>query len=132
MKQIDKLAWIELKDKAILMTKSFGKDTFYIPGGKREIGETDEQALIREIDEELSVSIDKKTLNFIGKFEAQAHGQPDGVTVKMTCYTGEYTGELKTSSEIEAMTWYKYADKAKVGPVDKLIFDYLYQNKLLD
>ena len=55
MKIIDKLAWIELKDKSILSTKSYGKDKYYIPGGKREIGETDEQALIREINEELSV-----------------------------------------------------------------------------
>jgi 8-oxo-dGTP pyrophosphatase MutT (NUDIX family) len=47
MKQIDKLAWIELTGKTILLTKSYGKDVFYIPGGKRDIGETDEQALLR-------------------------------------------------------------------------------------
>lgn len=131
-KQIDKLAWIELQDKSILMTKSHNKDIFYIPGGKREIGETDEQALIREVYEELSVSIDKNTLNFIGTFEAQAHGHAEGITVKMTCFSGEYSGQLQASSEIEAIEWYKYADKNKVGPVDKLIFDYLYQNNLLD
>ena len=38
MKSIDKLAWIELQNKSILSTKSFGKDKFYIPGGKREKG----------------------------------------------------------------------------------------------
>lgn len=132
MKQIDKLAWIEIKDKTILLTKSYGKDVFYIPGGKREIGESDEQALLREISEELTVAIDKTTLTPIGVFEAQAHGQLEGVTVKMTCYSGDYSGELKASSEIEAITWYKYADKDKVAGVDKLIFDYLYQNNLLD
>jgi 8-oxo-dGTP diphosphatase len=132
MKQIDKLAWIELQNKSILMTKSHGKDVFYIPGGKREAGETDEQALIREIREELTVSIDKNTLKFVGVFEAQAHGHLAGTTVKMTCYSGEYLGEIKASSEIEEITWYKYADKDKVAWVDKLIFDYLYENKLLD
>lgn len=132
MKQIDKLAWIEIKNKAILMTKSYGKEIFYIPGGKREPGETDEQALFREIYEELTVSIDKDSLNYLGIFEAKAHGQPEGTTVKMTCCSGEYSGELKESSEIEAITWYTYADKEKVGWVDKLIFDYLYQHNLLD
>ena len=132
MKQIDKLAWIELKDKSILMTKSKGKEISYIPGGKREIGETDEQALLREIYEELSVSIDESTLKYIGIFEAQAHGHLEGTTVKMTCYSGDYVGQLKASSEIEKIKWYKYADKDKVGWVDKLIFDYLYQNDLLD
>lgn len=131
MRQIDKLAWIEIKDKAILMTKSYGKDVFYIPGGKREIGETDEQALLREIYEELNVSIDAKTLNFIGVFEAQAHGHPEGTTVKMTCYSGEYSGQLRVSSEIEEISWYQYSDKEKVAWVDKLIFDHLHQNGLL-
>jgi 8-oxo-dGTP diphosphatase len=132
MKQIDKLAWIELQDKSILMTKSYGKDVFYIPGGKREAGETDEQALIREIQEELTGYIDKSTLKFIGVFEAQAHGHPEGIAVKMTCYSGEYSGKIKASSEIEEITWYKYADKDKVAWVDKLIFDHLYENNLLD
>ncbi|WP_254448461.1 NUDIX hydrolase [Spirosoma rhododendri] len=113
MKQIDKLAWIELKDKTVLLTKSYGKDVFYIPGGKRDAGETDEQVLLREIREELTVSIDERTLQYIGIFEAQAHGQPKGVTVKMTCYSGEYHGQLKASSEIEEIAWFTYADKTK-------------------
>jgi 8-oxo-dGTP diphosphatase len=132
MNLIDKLAWIEIKDNAILLTKSYGKDKFYIPGGKREIGETDEQALIREIEEELSVIVDSSFLKFIGIFEAQAHGQPEGVFVRMTCYAGDYKGVLKANSEIEAITWFTYADKDKVVGVDKLIFDHLKENGLLD
>jgi 8-oxo-dGTP diphosphatase len=131
MKQIDKLAWIEIQNNGILMTKSFGKEIFYIPGGKREIGETNEQALLREIEEELTVSLDAKTLDFIGVFEAAAHGQSEGITVKMTCYSGKYTGTIKANAEIAAIDWYNYADRAKVGPVDKIIFDYLYQNNFL-
>jgi 8-oxo-dGTP diphosphatase len=131
MHPIDKLAWIEIKDNAILLTKSYGKDKFYIPGGKREKDETDEKALIREIHEELSVTVDKNTLEFIGIFEAQAHGHPEGVIVKMTCYTGAYLGELSASSEIEEMRWFTYAEKDQVVGVDKLIFDHLNRNGLL-
>ncbi len=132
MKTIDKLAWIEIKNKSILSTKTYGKDKYYIPGGKREIGETDQQALLREIYEELNVTIDKNTLTYIGVFEAQAHGHTEGVSVKMTCYSGNYSGQLKASSEIEEIVWLKYADKAKISAVDKLIFDYLKKNDLLD
>lgn len=131
-KMIDKLAWIELKNKSILSTKSFGKDKYYIPGGKRESGETDEQALIREINEELSVTIDSKTLRYMGTFEAQAHSHAEGIIVKMTCYSGEYSGELKASAEIEEMKWLTYADKDIISEVDKLIFDRLYDDNLLD
>ncbi|WP_160136048.1 NUDIX hydrolase [Chryseobacterium sp. c4a] len=131
-KIIDKLAWIELKNKSILSTKSYGKDKYYIPGGKREDGETDEQALIREISEELSVTIDPKTLNYVGTFEAQAHSHAEGILVKMTCYSGEYSGELQANSEIEEVKWLRYSDKDKISEVDKIIFDYLHNNNLLD
>ena len=132
MKVIDKLAWIELQNQSILSTKSYGKDKFYIPGGKREGGETDEQALLREIEEELSVKLQAETLNYIGTFEAQAHGHPEGVMVKMTCYAGKYVGDLKPSAEIEEIQWLKYTDQDKIAEVDKLIFDYLREKGLLD
>jgi 8-oxo-dGTP diphosphatase len=132
MSFIDKLAWIEIQDNRILLTQSYGKDKYYIPGGKRERAETDEQALIREIQEELTVVIAKSTLRFIGIFEAQAHGQPEGVLVKMTCYAGSYQGELKASAEIEKIKWFSYADKDQVVGVDKLIFDHLKQYGLLN
>jgi 8-oxo-dGTP pyrophosphatase MutT (NUDIX family) len=43
MKEIDKIA-IEIQQGKILSTKSKGKK-YYIPGGKRESGESDEQTL---------------------------------------------------------------------------------------
>ncbi|MFA0122432.1 NUDIX hydrolase, partial [Vibrio sp. 10N.261.48.A2] len=43
-KVIDKLAWIFIKDGKLLMVRSKGKELFYLPGGKREAGESDEQA----------------------------------------------------------------------------------------
>lgn len=84
---IDKLAWIYVKDGKILSTRSAGKDMWYIPGGKREGNETDEQALVREIREELSVDLTPETMRHYGTFEAQAHGKPEGTIVRMTCYT---------------------------------------------
>lgn len=132
MKLIDKLAWIQIKDQAVLLTKSYGKDKFYIPGGKRELGETDEEALVREIQEELSVTIETDTLKFMGVFEAQAHGEPQGVLVRMTCYSGHYSGQLQPSSEIEALDWFTYADRDKLVGVDVLILDHLKTHSLLD
>jgi 8-oxo-dGTP diphosphatase len=132
MKLIDKLAWIEIKDKSILSTRTYGKDKYYIPGGKRELGETDEQALCREIKEELSIDLKNDTIKFIGVFQAQAHGHPTGTRVKMTCYRAAYTGQIKANSEIEEIKWLNYADKDKISEVDKLIFDALNKDGLLD
>jgi 8-oxo-dGTP diphosphatase len=132
MRLIDKLAWIHINNKTILSTRSYGKDKYYIPGGKREQGESDVQALVREIKEELSVDLNIGTLQFLGEFQAQAHGHPVGTIVKMTCYTGDYTGELLPDSEIEEIVWLTTADKDKIADVDKLIFDFLKENSLID
>jgi hypothetical protein len=40
-KEIDKIALIEIQEGSILSTRSKGKTKFYIPGGKREKGESD-------------------------------------------------------------------------------------------
>jgi len=57
-------------------------------------------------------------------FEAEVHGHA-GVVVRMTCYTADYTGTLKASSEIEEIAWLGYSDRDRVSAVDKLIFDHL-------
>jgi len=39
------------------------------------------------------------------------------------CYTGEYSGTLAASSEIDELAWFGYADRPRVPPVDQLLFD---------
>lgn len=132
MKTIDKIAWIEIKSRKVLVAKSFGKDNFYLPGGKREEGETDVQTLIREISEELSVQLKEDTVQFVDIFEAQADEKPDGILVKMTCFTADYSGELKENAEIESLSWLTSKDQDKISEVSKLIFTRLKQQDLID
>ena len=127
MKEIDKIAFIEIQEGKILSTKSKGKTTYYIPGGKREPGESDEQTLIREISEELSVDVTPHTAEYIGTFSAQSDGEKEGITVIMTCYKAKYTGVLKARSEIEELTWLNYSDLDIISEVDKKIFLFLHQ-----
>lgn len=131
MKQIDKIALIYLKNNKILSTLSKGKDTYYLPGGKREGNETDEETLLRECKEELTISIKKDTIKYYGTFEAQAHGKAEGITVKMTCYMADFDGALQASSEIQEIKWLSYQDLDKISPVDKLIFEDLHQKGVL-
>lgn len=133
MTLIDKLAWIYIKDRKILSTQSEGKNAWYIPGGKREGEETDSEALIREVKEELTVNLVPETIKYLGTFKAQAHGKAEGIIVQMTCYTADYKGELTPAAEIEKMAWLTSStDPATLSPVDRIIFAYLRDHNLID
>jgi 8-oxo-dGTP diphosphatase len=121
---IDTVAWVRVEHGRILCARPRGKDIFYIPGGKREGGESDLEALHREITEELTVTLLPGTVRHVGTYEAaQPDGQPDRVIVRMSCYTGDYSGTLTPSSEIAEFAWFGYADRPRVPPVDQLLFD---------
>jgi 8-oxo-dGTP pyrophosphatase MutT (NUDIX family) len=123
---IDKVAWIRLRDGAVLSSRSRGRDVYYLPGGKREPGETDIDTLVREIREELSVTILADTAEHVGTFQARAHGHPAGTVVRMTCYTADFRGVLQPDSEIEEIVWLTHADRHRVSPVDQIIFAHLH------
>jgi 8-oxo-dGTP pyrophosphatase MutT (NUDIX family) len=120
---IDTVAWVRIEGGRILCARPRGKDVFYIPGGKREGAESDLETLVREIEEELTVLLDPATVAHAGTYEAPVPGLPHGTTVRMACYTADYHGELRPSSEIDEVAWFSYADRGLVPPVDQLLFD---------
>ncbi|MGW1974971.1 NUDIX hydrolase [Streptomyces sp. NPDC001889] len=120
---IDTVAWVRVEGGRILCARPRGKDVFYIPGGKREGAESDLETLLREVAEELTVSIVPATVAHVGTYEARDEKLTGGAVVRMSCYTGEYRGSLVASAEIEEMAWFSYADRALVPPVDQLLFD---------
>ncbi len=74
---IDKVAWVRIEDGRVLCARSRGKDVYYLPGGKREPGESDLRTLVREITEEAGVLLRAETVSPLGTFEAQADGRAE-------------------------------------------------------
>lgn len=132
MEIIDKLGWIYIKDKKLLGACSKKKNVYYVPGGKREEGETDKEALTREIKEELDVELIPESLKFINRFKAQAHGKPEGVILQMTCYSGNFKGEINPSSEIKKVAWLTHKDREGATLMFKLILDWLKEKDLIE
>jgi 8-oxo-dGTP pyrophosphatase MutT (NUDIX family) len=132
-KTIDKLALIYIKDQRVLSVRSKGNAAYYIPGGKRKGKETDQEALIREVKEELNVDLIKKTIKHFKDFETQAHNKLKGVIVKMSCYTAKFKGEPKASNKIEEVVYLKhnYRYEQNCPPVGKLVLDYLKNKNLI-
>jgi ADP-ribose pyrophosphatase YjhB (NUDIX family) len=124
---IDKLGWILVEDRKVLCVRSKGEVLFYIPGGKREKGESDLMALSREIRKDLQVTLKPESFLFLGSFEAQADEKNKGKLVRLRCYESEYTGDFQPSSEIEAFTWVSYRDRVKLSLAGNLVFDHLHR-----
>lgn len=119
----DTVAWVHVVDGRVLCGRPRGKDVFFVPGGKRESGESDLQTLVREIAEELTVTLLPGTVQHAGTYEAPLVDGSAAAVVRMSCYTGEYSGTLAPSSEIDELAWFGYADWPRVPPVDRLLFD---------
>jgi 8-oxo-dGTP pyrophosphatase MutT (NUDIX family) len=124
---IEAVCWLQLEAGKALCTRSRGHAAYLIPGGKRQAWESEHQALMREIREELGVELEAGTLRQLGIFEAQADGQPPGMLVRLSCYEGAFTGQPVPSAEVVELVWLGYADRQLVAPADQLIFDLLYQ-----
>ncbi len=102
MKTIRASAAIIYKDGRIYATRR-GKGTFKglweFPGGKREYGETGEEAVIREIKEELDVEI--KVESYLATIEYQ---YPDFHLV-MDCYIASVSEGHLTLKEHDDAVW---------------------------
>jgi mutator protein MutT len=102
---IHKAGGVILKDRRLLVTRSAGKDVFVAPGGKLENGETPEEALEREIMEEVRVKIDVSRLEKLGTFQAIAAGHEDKTLEMNVFIIHEMFGEPIPSSEVEEIMW---------------------------
>lgn len=102
MKQIEVVAAVIRRDGKILATqRGYGeqKDRWEFPGGKIEAGESHQQALIREIHEELNCTIQVET--FLKTVELD---YPEFYLI-MHCYLCSLTSDTLILKEHEAACW---------------------------
>ncbi|MFG2830918.1 GNAT family N-acetyltransferase [Streptomyces sp. NPDC048434] len=81
------VSWLHLRDGRLLSVRTRGNDTFYLPGGKYEPGETAREALSRELREELGLVVPAEDLTEAFVIHDVAHGK-NGRRLHMTCFTG--------------------------------------------
>ncbi|WP_030677915.1 GNAT family N-acetyltransferase [Streptomyces rimosus] len=82
------VGWLHVRDGRLLSVRTRGNDTFYLPGGKYEPGETAPEALSRELSEELGLTVPADELRQAFVIHATAHGVNAGRRLHMTCFTG--------------------------------------------
>ena len=124
MKHIEVVAAIIRKeDKVFATQRGYGewKDWWEFPGGKMEQGETPEEALKREICEELSAEINVDEL-----FSTVDYDYPK-FHLKMHCYLCTLLTDAMHLNEHESARWLAKdeLDSVKWLPADKSIIDKL-------
>ncbi len=128
MKQIEVVAAIIRKrDKIFATQRGYGefKDWWEFPGGKMEPGETPEEALVREIREELDTEIS------VDKFLCTVDWDYPDFHLTMHCYFCSLKSEALHLNEHEAARWLTAATLRSVSwlPADDQILP-LIENEL--
>ena len=122
MKQIEVVAAIIRKgDKIFATQRGYGdfKDWWEFPGGKMEVGETPEEALKREIREELSAEIS------VDEFLCTVEYDYLAFHLTMHCYLCSLIGEALHLNEHEAARWLtkEQLDSVKWLPADMKVIE---------
>lgn len=116
-------AIIQRNEKIFATQRSYGdyKDGWEFPGGKIEPGETPEQAIVREIQEELqmTIEVDRHIVNV-------AYDYPK-FHLEMACFLCHITDGTPRLLEHEAAKWLRPAEIDSVDwlPADVLVVDAL-------
>ena len=93
-----------IRSGLMMVVRKRGEVQFIMPGGKSEEGETPEQAIEREITEELGCRVSAGSMEDAGTFTDRiANGAPG--TVRVVVRTGRLDGTPVPCAEIEEIAW---------------------------
>ena len=124
MKRIEVVAAIIRREGEVFATqRGYGdwKDWWEFPGGKMEPGETPEEALTREIREELSADIN------VDEFLCTVEYDYPKFHLTMHCFLCSLLTEAMHLTEHEAARWLRKEEMESVGwlPADRVVIEKL-------
>jgi 8-oxo-dGTP pyrophosphatase MutT (NUDIX family) len=86
----------------VLLVRKRGTDCFMQPGGKLNLGESPQEALARELREELGCGVVEA--EFLGVFSAPAANEPFRI-VEAALFRTRVAGAMQPNGEIEEIAW---------------------------
>lgn len=125
--------WVGLlyiENKKILMVREEDKDFFVLPGGRLEQNESEEDALKRELEEELGVKdVDYK---FFDKYELP--GRAEGELINFSVYTTDSLENFNVHGDIAEIAWVDSnyeTEEIRIGAITQVLIPKLKEKNLI-
>lgn len=126
---------VVLEKQRLLLAYSNNKKAWYLPGGKVDNGEDSKTALIREIEEELAVSLNPDKLKHLVPISAPAYGEKLNIMMRQECFLYELEDEkIQATNEIGAIKYFsfeEYRKEAILVPGVLMVYEFLKKNKMI-
>lgn len=133
--QLHTAGLLVIKERKLLLAYSLNKQCFYLPGGKIDKDETAEQALCREIAEELNVHLDPADLRYYTHISAPAYGEENGTIMEQDCFLIDTAVSPVAAAEIGELKYFTLGDymlELNKAPGAVMILQQLQSNSLID
>lgn len=131
---VNKSAAIVIKNKSVLYLRKRGFLFYILPGGKIEKGETEREALEREIMEELRSRI--KVIDKIGVIQSKGFNKSlDKLeTIRLSLYRVRLLDKIKLSREVfdKAFIKHKNIHRYLLTPVGIRTIEFLHAKRKID
>ncbi|MEC5320184.1 NUDIX domain-containing protein [Brenneria populi subsp. brevivirga] len=97
----------------LLLVRKAGTQYFMLPGGKPEPGEDGQDALLRELKEELELTLEPEQLRHLGIWTAAAANE-NNADVQARVWRAEIANTVSASAEIEEAVWYSLSHRPDI------------------
>ncbi|GAB3594143.1 NUDIX domain-containing protein [Angustibacter peucedani] len=121
----EKVGWVCVRVGRMLVGRNEGRDLFYLPGGRREDGETQLDTLVRELREELAVDVRPATARHLVTIESHRHESDE--PLRMVCFGAEVDGAPTPSAEVVELAWVGPDDGSRVTGTERLLMAWLVE-----
>ncbi len=105
---------VHIENNRLLLVRVRNNKIWYFPGGKIESHETPTQALVRELQEELNLTINPAKLAFVTDVISLNHDQTD--YVHLFAYRLPVLQKYRAGGEISEIRWFEMSDTQHMAP----------------
>jgi uncharacterized protein len=119
MNKITCACLVAQQDHALLLVRVRDNQHWYLPGGKLEPGELPEQALERELHEELGIVIDPQSVRYLYTVSGPAYGQAG--EVELICFAADWQNVPRPHGEISEVEWIDWREHERLAPAVQIL-----------